>query len=134
MDVTGVWEVDRLAAADLLIVLKTVPQAEWPEVIATAFSKARLENYDWAAKRVRETVIDILETEAVQEFRRKDMIWTDGFRHAEECIVAQMPTELLRVYSGQSKSKGQVLRSLVRSARQQPYVPSAEDLSSKASA
>lgn len=119
MDVTGVWEVDRLAAADLLTSLQAVPQCEWPDAIAKAFAKARLENYQWAAQRVRETVIDILETEAVEEFQRKEMVWTDGFRHAEECLVAQTPTELLRVYSGSSKSRGQVLRSLVRTARQQ---------------
>jgi len=124
MDVAGVWEVDRLATADLLASLKTVTEAEWPNVIARAFAKARVKNYEWAAQRVRDSVIDLLEAEAVEEFQRKEMSWTDGFMHAEGCIAAQTASDLLDVSTDLSKSKGQVLRSLIRSARQQSTLSS----------
>lgn len=120
MDDASVWEIDRLAAAEILTVLQSAKKADWPDLIAQVFAKARLNNYEWAAQRVRETVIDILEAEAVEEFQRKEAMWTDGFRHAEECLFAHNPSELLRVYPGSSKSTGQVLRSMVRSARQRP--------------
>lgn len=117
MDVAGVWEVDRLATAELLASLQTAPQTEWPDLVAQAFARTRLKNYEWAANRVRDSVICILEEKAVDEFKRKDTTWTDGFRHAEECLVALTPSELLKIYYGSPKSKGQVLRSFVRYAR-----------------
>jgi hypothetical protein len=39
----NVWEVDRIAAAELLAVLKGAPQEEWGALAARAFSRTRLQ-------------------------------------------------------------------------------------------
>jgi hypothetical protein len=113
----SVWEIDRLAAAELLALLKVTPEADWGNLAAKAFSKSRLQSYEWAARRVHESVIKTLEAESIETFERKDPIWTDGFRHAEECLMAKSPSELLEVVVRPSRSKGQVLRSLFRTAK-----------------
>jgi hypothetical protein len=113
----SVWEIDRLAAAELLALLRVTPEADWGKLAAKAFSKSRLQSYEWAARRVHDSVIKTLETESVETFERKEPIWTDGFRHAEECLMSKTPAELLEVVARPSKSKGQVLRSLFRTAK-----------------
>jgi hypothetical protein len=113
----SVWEIDRLAAAELLALLRVAPEADWANLAAKAFSKSRLQSYEWAARRVHESAIKALEAESIETFERKDPIWTDGFRHAEECLMAQSPSELLEVVVRPPRSKGQVLRSLFRAAK-----------------
>jgi hypothetical protein len=113
----SVWEIDHLAAAELLALLRVTPEADWGILAAKAFSKSRVQSYEWAARRVHWAVIKVLEAEATETFQRKEPMWTDGFRHAEECLMAQTPSELLEVVARPSISKGQVLRSLFRSAK-----------------
>lgn len=117
MEYGSVWEVDRIAAAELLALLKEAPEADWGMLAAKAFCKSRLQSYEWAAQRVHESAIKVLEAQAMETFQRKDPVWTDGFRHAEECLTAKSPSELLEVITRPSRSKGQVLRSLLRSAK-----------------
>lgn len=106
-----------MAAVELLALLKEAPEADWSVIAAKAFSGARLKSYDWAAKRVHESAIKVLEQEAAEMFQRKDPVWTDGFRHAEECLIAASSSELLAVIIRPPRSKGQVLRSFLRSAK-----------------
>lgn len=113
----NVWEVDRIAAAELLTLLEEAPEAEWGGLAAKAFSGTRLKSYDWAAKRVHESAIKVLEKESTEMFQRKESAWTDGFRRAEECLMAKSPSELLGVMIHPPRSKGQVLRSFIRSAK-----------------
>lgn len=121
----SVWEIDRLAAAELLALLRVAPEAEWDNLAAKAFSKSRLQSYEWAARRVHESAIKALEAESIETFERKDPVWTDGFRHAEECLMAKSPSELLEVVDRPPKSKGQVLRSLFRSAKREATISTA---------
>lgn len=118
----SVWEIDRLAAAELLALLRVTPEADWAILAAKAFSKSRLQSYEWAARRVHESVIKTLEAESIETFERKEPVWTDGFRHAEECLMAKSPSELLEVAVRPSKSKGQVLRSLFRTAKREATI------------
>ena len=113
----NVWEVDRIAAAELLAVLKGAPQEEWGALAARAFSRTRVQSYEWAARRVHHSVVKILETEAAEIFQRKEEGWVDGYRHAEECLKAKSPIELLDVITPRPRSKGQVLRSFLRAAK-----------------
>ncbi|MDC8753328.1 hypothetical protein OIK40_01575 [Erythrobacter sp. sf7] len=114
----NVWDVDRVAAAELLALLKAAPEAEWDLLSAKAFSKTRLQNYEWAARRVHGSAIKVLEKEATEVFPRRDMVWTDGYRHAEHCLMNKSPSQLLGLTSHPAKSKGQILRGFIRSARQ----------------
>lgn len=117
MEDGSVWEVDRIAAAELLALLKKAPEADWGILAAKAFSKARLQSYEWAARRAQESAIKALETEAIEVFQRKESVWTDGYRHAEEYLAAMAASELLEVSTRPARSKGQVLRSFIRSAK-----------------
>jgi hypothetical protein len=111
----NVWEVDRIAAAELLACLEKSPQADWIILAAKAFSKTRLQSYEWAARRVHQSAIKALETEAAEIFQHQEPEWTDGYRHAEECLMATSPSELLEVNT--HASKGQVVRSFIRSTK-----------------
>lgn len=118
----SVWEIDRLAAAELLALMRVTPEADWAILAARAFSKSRLQSCEWAARRVHEAVIKTLEAESIETFDRKEPVWTDGFRHAEECLMAKSPSELLEVVVRPSRSKGQVLRSLLRTAKREATI------------
>jgi len=113
----GVWEVDRLAAAELLASIKAACAEDWPSIVMQALSRHRSESQRWAAKRVQESAIQSLEEEASREFERRDAIWTDGYRFAEQVLNACSPDELLGTATRPPPSKGQVLRNLVRLAR-----------------
>lgn len=113
----NVWDVDRIAAAELLALLKGAPEADWGLLAAKAFSEKRLQSYEWAARRVHEAAIKVLETEGTEMFQRKEPMWTDGYRHAEKCLMTKSPIELMGVITRPSRSKGQVLRSFLRSAK-----------------
>lgn len=111
------WEVDRMAAAELLAMLREYPEADWGVIAAEAIAKTRRQSYEWAAQRVRQSALGVLEREAAETFQHKDATWTDGFRHAEKCLLATSSTELLGVTTRPAPTKGQVLRALLRSAR-----------------
>jgi hypothetical protein len=113
------WEIDRIAATKLIALIKEAPEEHWGRLTAEAFSQARIQNYDWAAKRVHETALKLLETCATDEFRRRDASWTDGYRYAEEYLSSQAPSELLGVDVRSPMTKGQVLRSLLRLKKMQ---------------
>lgn len=117
MDETGVWDVDRLAAAELLAALHAVNHVEWANLIATAFARSRQQNVRWAARRVHDAAIKSLEHAAVEQFGHRDAIWNEGFRFAENRLSTQAPADLLGVTTVPSKSRGQVLRSLIRSTK-----------------
>lgn len=119
MEDANVWEVDRIAASELLSLLKQTSEEDWGRVIAKAFSKSRFQNYQWAARRVRDSAIRVLELEAKEEFQRREAVWADGYRHAEECLMSQTPSALLETVVPPPKSQGQLLRAMLRSARQQ---------------
>lgn len=113
----GVWEVDRVAAADLLAALGAAPEPEWGVIVAQALARHRRQSYDWASQRARQSALQILEKEAAETFQRHNGEWVDGFRHAEKCLVTTTPWALLGLPADQPRSKGQILRSLVRSAK-----------------
>ena len=113
----GVWEVDRVAAADLLAALEAVPEPEWGVIVAQALARNRRQSYDWASQRARQSALQVLEKEAAETFQRHNGEWIDGFRHAEKCLMTTTPSALLALPANQARSKGQILRSLVRSAR-----------------
>jgi hypothetical protein len=119
MEDTNVWEVDRIAASELLSLLKQTSEEDWGRAIAKAFSNFRFQSYQWAASRVRDSAIKVLELEAKEEFQRREAVWADGYRHAEGCLMSQTPSELLETFVPPPKSQGQLLRAMLRSARQQ---------------
>lgn len=114
-----VWEIDRIAATKLIALIKDAPEEHWGRLTAEAFSKVRVQNYDWAAKRVHESTVKLLETCAIEEFQRRDASWTDGYRYAEDYLSSKVPSELLGVDVRSPNTKGQVLRSFLRKKKMQ---------------
>ena len=118
MTETDVWNVDRVAAAELLASLRETAEADWADVMAQAFSRCRFQSYQWAAKRVHESAIKVLEAAASREFCARDSHWSDGYRYAEQKIYAATPLDLLGADAQPVRTKGQILRSLLRAAKQ----------------
>ena len=112
-----VWSVDLIAATDLLGSLGIAATPQSLEAAATHLARHRVCAQDWAAKRAQSSVVAALESASAQHFDRKSNDWIDGFRRAEEVVIIMAPSELVPPPASQPRSKGQVLRSLVRRAR-----------------
>ena len=119
---TRYWEIDRLAATRLLGRLGIEASPTTLEQAAKAFAEHRVEVQQWTANRVQSRVIGALETQSMQAFGQKDANWADGFIAAEQLVARLSTNELLDKPYGTAQSKGQVLRSLVRGARQRSTV------------
>ncbi|WP_298198794.1 hypothetical protein [Novosphingobium sp.] len=111
------WDIDRIAAADLLNLLRGAREEEWLGLATEALSRHRRQANEWAAKRVHRAAIDALEAGSSREFHRHDAIWADGFRAAEQCLCQSTPAQLLGMGPPEPVSQGQVLRGLIRAAR-----------------
>ncbi|OYX66357.1 MAG: hypothetical protein B7Y88_05620 [Sphingomonadales bacterium 32-64-17] len=115
---TRYWEIDRLAATSLLGRLGIETNPTTVEQAAAAFAEHRMEVQQWTANRVQSRIIGALEAQSMQDFGQKDSTWADGFIAAEQLVARLSTNELLDQPNGTAQSKGQVLRSLVRGARQ----------------
>ena len=111
------WEIDRLAAKRLLSRLKIEPTTAIVEEIAGEFAEHRMDVQHWAANRVQSRIIGALEERSIEDFAQKDAQWADGFMAAEQLVGRLSTNELLDQPYGTAQSKGQVLRSMVRGAR-----------------
>ncbi len=86
------------------------------------FARHRMEVEQWAANRVQSTVIGALEAQSMHVFVQMDDKWANGFRAAEETVARLSTNELLDQPRGSVQSKGQVLRSMVRGARERSAI------------
>lgn len=111
------WEVDRLAARRLLSRLKIEAIPALVEEVAVLFAEHRKDSEHRVAGQVQSRLIRELEARSMQEFGRMNDYWANGFRAAEEVVASLSSNELLDQPSGKARSKGQVLRSIVRDAR-----------------
>tara|TARA_A100001391_G_scaffold46046_2_gene27208 strand:+ start:87355 stop:87732 length:378 start_codon:yes stop_codon:yes gene_type:complete len=116
------WEIDRLAARRLLDRLKIEATTASVEEAAMEFARHRMEVEQWAANRVQSTVIGALEAQSMHVFVQMDDKWANGFRAAEETVARLSTNELLDQPRGSVQSKGQVLRSMVRGARERSAI------------
>lgn len=111
------WSIDRLAANNLLASLKLEATSETLDVVAEHFSKHRRNSIEWAAKRVHSSVIRTLESALPPHFDRQGENWAEGARFAEHQVATMIPEDLLELPSDTARTKGQVLRAMVRQAR-----------------
>lgn len=111
------WEIDRLAASNLLARLQIEVTPAIVEEVATEFARHRKDVEQWVAERVQSQIVSELEERSMRDFGRMDESWNSGFSAAEELIATLMPNELLDQPYGKAPSKGEVLRSMVREAR-----------------
>lgn len=117
MSDSNFWSVDRVAANNLLADLKLEATADILETVTKHFAQNRQSAIGWAAERSHSYVIRKMESVSSIYFDRKNAEWTDGFRFAQHQIAIIRPQELLELGSDKARTKGQVLRALVRHAR-----------------
>lgn len=122
MNETQCWEVDRLAARRILSRLKIKATPAIVEEIAVEFAEHRKDAEQRVTNRVQSNIIRVLEERSMQDFGQMDGSWAQGFRTAEEVVATLSPNDLLDQPSGKAKSKGQVLRSMVRVARKRSAI------------
>lgn len=113
-----IWDIDRIAAADLLNALRGAREEEWLGLAARALSRHRGQAHEWAARRVHRAAIEALEAGSAREFQRREAIWADGFRSAEQCLCASTPLELLGAARPETTTRGRALRGLIRAAKE----------------
>ena len=119
---TRCWEIDRLAARRLLSRLGIEAPNTVVEEVAIAFAEHRADVQQWTANRVQSSIIDALEARSIQDFPQMDANWASGFIAAEQTVARLSKNELLDQPYGKAQSKGQVLRSLVRGARERSAI------------
>jgi hypothetical protein len=117
MDESNFWTVDLLAAKGLLASLRVEATDAMLDVAADHFARHRESAYAWSAERVHANIIQKLESASMTYFARESDEWTDGFCAAEQQVMAIRPSELLETETVKPKSRGQILRTLVRQAR-----------------
>lgn len=113
----GVWSVDRVAASNLLAHMGLPSTGEAVDQVASHLAQHRYSAYSWAAERVRESIIQRLASASMNLFHRKSDIWTEGFCNAEQMVMGISPEEALGLEPVRGRTKGQVLRAMVRKAR-----------------
>jgi hypothetical protein len=117
MDHSTHWSVDSLAASNLLAQLKLDATDDLVGLVTRHFSEHRRNMVEWAAERVHDNVVRAMEDASTGSFSYRSEDWVRGFQHAEELVVGMTPRELLQLEADQTRSKGQILRTMVRQSR-----------------
>lgn len=114
---SSAWSMDRLAAQNLLARLNVEATPGNLELAAEHFARHRDNAIGWAAERAHSRVVRELESVGTMHFGDRCEEWAEGFRFAEHRVATMMPEELLDLVPHRTRSKGQILRSMVRQAR-----------------
>lgn len=118
MDESDIWSVDRLAASTLLARLGLDTDANALTMAERQFGEHRATAMEWAAKRAHASVLEIMEEGSARYFPHEDEQWCAGYCRAQQQAAAMSIHDLLKLLPGKPASKGQILRRLVRRARQ----------------
>lgn len=117
MTESKVWSVDRIAAGNLLLSLGLKLDPDDESLIAEHFARHRRDAQEWGAERARDQIMRKLETASLELCHRSSDDWSQGFQRAEQMVMTMTPNELTGAEVGKARSKGQVLRALVRHAK-----------------
>ncbi|MBO9575983.1 MAG: hypothetical protein J7494_09625 [Sphingobium sp.] len=111
------WSVDELAARKLLAELKLGESDGLVDQIAQHFAEHRVNIAAWAADRIQAELVQMLEGASASSFAHHGEDWARGFNAAEELVVTTSAANLLDIAPARARSKGQILRTLVRQTR-----------------
>lgn len=117
MSESDIWSVDRIAANNLGVSLGVTFNKDQIERIADHFALHRLRAAQWAAERTHANIVQVLETESLRLAQQHDEEWSQGFMRAEQAVMTIATGDLLGVERHEPKSKGQILRAMVRQAK-----------------
>jgi len=119
IDIMGIWETDQLAARKLLANLRLDPDDANLQIAAEAFSLQRELICEWNSKIVGRDAVEALETESIRSFQDRAEIWNDGFRSAQQCLRKHFAQQIFKTNAVKILTKGQILRNMIRNAKQQ---------------
>lgn len=114
----AIREVDRIAARSLLSALGVDASEDALRLATRTLAKHRVTGSDWAARRAHEHALDALEASSMEQFTGHASEWSEGFIAAQQSLLRIDPTERLGLYSEKPRSKGQILRAMMRQARE----------------
>ena len=114
---SSIWSVDRIAANKLAASLGSDYREDQIELIAEQFAQHRRSAYTWIAERIRDNLLERLSSASRGLFNRKSDEWTSGYREAEHIAMTMDTNELMGLEYRPARSKGQILRAMVRGAR-----------------
>lgn len=117
MNDSNSWAIDRLAATTLFARLKVDVTADMVERAAEHLAEHRRNSISWAAERAHSSMVQRLESASMTHGATRSDEWRDGFCYAEQQVMTMMPEDLLELGPDRTRTKGQVLRTLVRQAR-----------------
>jgi len=115
---SNVWDVDRLAASNLLAELKLDAGEAKLEAAAKHFARHRLNSNSAAAERAHSSIVQRLESASTEQFGHTSDEWQEGFIYAEQQVLTMTAEELLDLSPEQERSKGQRVRDMMREARE----------------
>ncbi|MBO9576813.1 MAG: hypothetical protein J7494_13850 [Sphingobium sp.] len=118
MDQTTHWSVDRLAAGNLVAQLELEATDDLIDLVTRHFAEHRRNLIGWAAERTQSAILEKMETAATSLFAHHDEDWARGFSQAEEVVFTMEPKAVLNLEPSPPRSQGQILRSMIRQARQ----------------
>ena len=113
----GLWDIDRVAAGELATALRAELDGERLGLVAELFARHRESALEWAAKRAQGQVLRTLEAAVIERAGRMSDSWAEGVAFAEQKVAAMPVSEILGIVPGRTRSFGQVLRSMLRTAR-----------------
>lgn len=114
---SGTWDIDRLAAQELLTRLNRDADPEALAVVAAQFARQRKVTLAWAAERAKAQILRMLEEQQMDYISRHGEEWAAGVGFAELQIASMSEEDLLGLPSDQERSAGQILRHMLRQAR-----------------
>ncbi|MET3763140.1 hypothetical protein [Sphingomonas sp. UYEF23] len=116
MNKSSVWIVDQLAAARVIRELNLSVTESGINRLAELLADHRLDAMDLAISRTQLTISNAIR-DLLGRNRHKSGEWSDGCRSAEMAILTDTLDAIQIMRPKQTRSKGQVLRSLMRQAR-----------------
>lgn len=119
MSESDIWSVDRIAASNLVVNLGMAFKPEQIERIANHFALHRQNSAKWVAERVHSNIVKALEEEAIRLSQRHGDEWSQGYMRAEQVMMTLPINAMMDIERHEPKSKGQILRAMVRQAKRQ---------------
>lgn len=117
MRISSPWSVDQLAASRLLDDLGIEVTETRLDMVARHFAGYRDNMSNWSAQHVQSQILLKLETTPRAGMGRDGDDWNRGFCFAEQQVATMTINELLQRDTAPERSRGQILRSMLRHAR-----------------
>ncbi|WP_374126990.1 hypothetical protein [Sphingomonas sp. 28-62-11] len=98
--------------------LNLEPSDDQLTIASEQFAAHRRDTNSWATKRYHTEISHQLEAASLDYFQRKGDDWNDGYRTAQLELMRIFPDELIDTGPEIARTKGQILRSMIRRNRQ----------------